>query len=328
MSQFTIYNSADAGAPTLNGTAGSLISVLDACLVNGYGAKAAAGWTKAFSGTNKAAYKMGAGTGFYLRVQDDAPHATALGREARVLGYETMTDVDTGSGSFGAFVSSSYGICRKSSTADATARSWMVFADSRTCYLFVLTGDSTGYYYTLLFGDIYSLASGDVWNCAIFARATENSSQDSVGGGLGTNQWLGQSGVNSATNGFAMARTFGGGAGAIFVGIHGDVGKCQIAGANQMSAKGYVPSPNGSDNAYYLSPIWVFEAASAVIRGRLRGIYHLLHLASGFSDGQTFNGANDYQGKSFQVVRYVTCTGLVGTQSGVVMETSDTLETN
>ena len=53
----TVYRFDDAGAPTLSAAAGALISVLDACLVNGYGAKPAAGWTKAFSGTNQAAYR-------------------------------------------------------------------------------------------------------------------------------------------------------------------------------------------------------------------------------------------------------------------------------
>lgn len=58
----TVYRFDDAGAPTLSAAAGALISVLDACLVNGYGAKPAAGWTKAFSDTNQAAYRQGAGS--------------------------------------------------------------------------------------------------------------------------------------------------------------------------------------------------------------------------------------------------------------------------
>ena len=71
----TVYLSTDASAPTLDGNVGSLITVLDAVLVNGYGAKAAAGWTKAFSGTNKAAYRNSpsTGTGLFWRIQDDGP---------------------------------------------------------------------------------------------------------------------------------------------------------------------------------------------------------------------------------------------------------------
>ena len=40
---WTVYRSDDAGAPNLTGAAGSLIAILDAVLVNGYGAKPAAG---------------------------------------------------------------------------------------------------------------------------------------------------------------------------------------------------------------------------------------------------------------------------------------------
>ena len=36
MAQFQIYKSGDPGAPSLSGTVGSLVALLDACLVNGY----------------------------------------------------------------------------------------------------------------------------------------------------------------------------------------------------------------------------------------------------------------------------------------------------
>jgi ABC-type glutathione transport system ATPase component len=54
---------------------------------------APAGWEKVFSGTNKAVYRAPAtpdGCRMYLRVDD------TVGRNMRVVGYETMGDVDTG----------------------------------------------------------------------------------------------------------------------------------------------------------------------------------------------------------------------------------------
>ena len=64
-SQFTIYSSSDVGGPGLiTGTTGSLITVLDACLVNGYSGKSAAGWTKplgTLSGSISA-YQQGSGS--------------------------------------------------------------------------------------------------------------------------------------------------------------------------------------------------------------------------------------------------------------------------
>ena len=82
MAQFTIYRSADANAPVLNGLAGSLITVLDAILVNGYGTQPSASWTKSFSsGSYYAAYKQGSGSnGCYMWVQDTG--SVASGKDA------------------------------------------------------------------------------------------------------------------------------------------------------------------------------------------------------------------------------------------------------
>jgi hypothetical protein len=52
-----IYRSTDAGAPVLNSDPGSLISVLDGCLVTGYGAKPSLGWTKVHGTATTAGYR-------------------------------------------------------------------------------------------------------------------------------------------------------------------------------------------------------------------------------------------------------------------------------
>ena len=88
----TVYRWDDPDAPVLsNPSAGSLIGVLDACLVDGYTGKTGAGWTKAFSGTNLAAYRQGAGSMCYLRVDDGTGSF-----KVKMRGYESMTDIDTG----------------------------------------------------------------------------------------------------------------------------------------------------------------------------------------------------------------------------------------
>jgi hypothetical protein len=58
-----VYRSTDASAPVLTGQVGSLTALLDAILVNGYGALTAAGWTIAQTTTNKRGYKQNT-TGF------------------------------------------------------------------------------------------------------------------------------------------------------------------------------------------------------------------------------------------------------------------------
>jgi hypothetical protein len=84
-----VYKSSDASAPVLTGAVGSLVALLDACLVNGYGALAAAGWTKAFTAANKGAYKQNLtgsnnASGMHLYVDDSGPGAGGVPRSARL----------------------------------------------------------------------------------------------------------------------------------------------------------------------------------------------------------------------------------------------------
>lgn len=92
---------------------------------------AAAGWTKSFSDTNLAVYKSSdpASNGHFLRVADtDAV-------TPRVLGYENMTAVSTGTGPFPteAQVSGGAGIYAAISAGSNPVR-WAFYADSRSFY--------------------------------------------------------------------------------------------------------------------------------------------------------------------------------------------------
>lgn len=206
-----------SGAPTLSGTAGSLIALLDAVLVNGFDTKtltsltvlagvataafsgshsaivdsviqvagvtggptgyaghngeqkatavsagvvkyattlpdgtytgtitikmAPAGWTKAFSGTNLAAYKSSdpLSAGHYLRVDD------TNAQYARVVGYESMSDINTGTGSFPTTAQmSGGGYWPKSANSNSTPVAWGLAADSRMFYLSTQPGFSSG----------------------------------------------------------------------------------------------------------------------------------------------------------------------------------------
>ena len=184
----TVYKSTDASAPTLNGTVGSLINVLDACLVNGYGSKSAAGWTKAFSGTNVAAYRQSTSghPGHYIRIDDNGPGASG-GRECRVRGFVTMSDVNTGTEPFPTTAQKTNGLFwRKSNTADSTARAWTVIADEGTFYIFFHhPGTSTpvdGVGELHYFGSFNSLVAGDTYNTLICGKSTENSASTEANG--------------------------------------------------------------------------------------------------------------------------------------------------
>src|SRR5687767_8039803 len=80
-----IYRSSDASAPTMNNAAGALVTVLDAILVNGYGAKSPLGWAISFTSGNLRTYRPPAGTRFYLGVSDDTTES------CKIRGFEVAT---------------------------------------------------------------------------------------------------------------------------------------------------------------------------------------------------------------------------------------------
>lgn len=241
------FDSKMSGAPVLSGTAGAMIALLDACLVNGFNVltptsitvssgiatvvyptthgylqhqviavsgatpaelngekrvlavvdintltfaatgiadgtatgtistKAAPlGWEKTFSGTNKAVYRSTdlTSTRRYLRV-DDTGTNNALAR-----GYETMTDVDTGTGPFPTATQMTSGwYWRKSDTAGSAARRWRLFGDASLFYLFPRWSYYTDYgaaWYR--FGDAITFKAGDAYHCMVGGHNTASAS--------------------------------------------------------------------------------------------------------------------------------------------------------
>lgn len=382
--QFTIYRSTDSGATSLTGQTGSLVSVLDACLVNGWTAsvvsinrsgttatvvtsgahglntgnsttiaganetdynitaqvtvlsstsftyevanspatpatgtitwaKLAAGWAKAFSGTSKAAYRAASGTRLYLRVQDDGPGGATF-KEARITGYETMSDVDTGTNPFPTAAqgvgSVAMVVVRKSATTDSAARAWIVVADARTIYMFVQTGDTAGVYLSWGFGEIYSVHSGDTYNCQIVGRSAENNSVATI------DKLDVLSNLVTAVSASFFARSYTGSGASITFGKHGDGVK-----GSASALLGATQYPNPEDNLAYFSPVWVTETGASV-RGWMRGFYHFLHAISNVNDGDTVNGTGQLSGKTLLFIK------TSGNNGVYVIETSATLDTN
>jgi len=315
-----LYRSSDASAPTLDGQAGSLITVLDACLVNGYGVLPAAGWTKAFSGTNQGDYRMGAGLQYYMSINDNAPGA-GTGKEARVRGYEAMTALATGTNPFPTAAQATNGLfIRKSNTADATARTWVVLADQRTVFMFVLTTDSAGVYLAWTFGEIFSKKSvTDVGGAILIARVTENSAAITSGVEVMDTQ---QCPISSTIAGHYLARDVAATVGAIACGKVGDVASTVNAAALQALI-GIVALTNPADNRIKLGPLNVTHISGGnTDRGRLRGLWHFCHPLTGVSDRDTFSGGDDIAGRAFLLLKQ-------GGGGGVyILETSDTWDTN
>lgn len=131
---FRILRSTDGGAPVLNGTAGSMIGVLDELLDIGGGGTY---WEKVYSGTNLAVYRSTVGERYYLRVDDTAAQVTG------VRGYTSMSDVNTGSDIFPTTTQQTNWNWRKSNTADSTSRAYVGVATDRF-FLLLVTGGWSG----------------------------------------------------------------------------------------------------------------------------------------------------------------------------------------
>ena len=279
---YTLYRWDDPGAPApLNGqsNANTLINVLDACLVTGYGAKAPAGWSKPFTAANQAAFRQGAGSnGFYLHLD-----ASPLWHD-KVRGYESMTAIDAGTNPFPTVAQRSELMAPRSNSSDASGRAWLVAADARRFFLWVNYNGtlaqglgSTSWQPSFFFGDLESSNSADIFNTLI-------------SGGLGSanSSYMGYA-QNSASNTEYMPRNYAGAVGSVTVmkGTH-----IPFQGSSQIGAVATSPAfPDPVTGGLLLSPIEVFDASGCVSRGVLPGIWAPGHNLPGNS-GDVLTGVN------------------------------------
>lgn len=368
-----------SGAPQLDGLAGSLIGILDACLVSGFGLQAAtitvasgvatlttplahgfglhqvvevagatpsglngrqrvlsrtttaitfdatgiadgaatgsitvklapAGWSKVYSGTNKAAYRSNnvSGSQTFLRVDDTA------GRNARVVGYETMSDIDTGEGPFPTAAQlSGGGWWPKSNSATSAARAWTVVANDRTVYLHTGCGDSAGTSGSVWgFGDFASYKVSDAYACCIFCASSDVSADDSRNqlGAIETARPL-------FDNWAYLQRSFSGISGAVFARQRPE----SYTYLDSVSGAGYgvvTTFPNGPDSGLVLSRKTLFEP-SVCLRGVLAGAYLTpQNCHANYSRNTLQDGSGDLAGRKLLAVK---CGGPAGTVSAGVM---------
>jgi hypothetical protein len=323
------FHSSFEGAPTLSSAAGTLIGVLDACLLTGFNTKTVdsitrsgttatatvsgghgyqkyqivavaganeadyngefrvtgitsttftfevanspatpatgtltaktapvGGWEKAFSGTNKAAYRsieVGA-TGLYLRVDDTNTVSgwNSSGEHSWITAYETMTDVDTGSGwgSAGWWWKSYTGLWQ-----------WALAGDGRLFYVipWPLYGGQQRHYNgsTFWFGDIKSYRLGDAYHAGL-----------QVGPNNSTYCHSNFCQLSSTTN-KSLARSYHQGPG---ISYH----QCLGHGASAYLGYGGIGYPNAANNGLYIHDQVLVQDLYG-IRGELPGVKQLLH---------------------------------------------------
>ncbi len=369
------YTSTDAGAPVLNGNNGSLITLLDACLINGYGAvaitsitqaagvatvtttaphgygtvpktrlviagatpaayngefdctitglntftyavpggtaspatgtitakKNGCGWTKAFSATNQAAYKMPAGSnGHYLLVND-----AGTSNIATIKGCEVAYDATTGLNYFPSPSQNSANgnlWCFKSATANSTARNWVLICNGPLFHLCIDQGSDANQGTAMSFGQINSYSSGDAYGTFICGGTTAAGTAAGVGTIAST---IAQGQLQSY-----LARSYTQLGSSIQIGRISDSAR---SGNSTVIGSGTLPYPHAPDGALSIGEIWATEqvppgfATPLCMRGLIPGLWSpnhtkpLSHLdyftgTSGTLLNKTFVAFNLYNG--------------------------------
>lgn len=351
-----VYRSSDQGAPVLDGTAGSLIGVLSACLVDGYGTKQPAGWSKPYSGSDVAVFRQGQWNGaisrpqYYLRVLDDGS-LTAGGREAAVRAYEEMTDTsDGGTNPFPTPSQMAAGLCvRKSHFADTSARKWIVAADHRTFVLLVYhasgfntSNGSRGDGWTgMYFGDYVPVNPNYEYPVVLIAKRVFNSTERESFNTCAHNQSAFDS--YDADGIHYLARNYAGAAisqqasklPSDFSVVVQSVSsyaddRCGQPGRREKSS--HLPilrDVNPADGRIWVARYMLLQIGTLALVGWLRGLWAPCHDWDRLSDGTTVLGAGNASGR---VLEYLQPTrwrdGGLNVSStwygGIYLETSDT----
>ncbi len=322
------FNSSMSSAPALTASAGTLIAILDACLVNGFGTvtlnslvvaddvatatvssghnfamigntgpviriegatpsalnndwritvtsstkftfatsgisnqtatgtitakRKPAGFSKAFSGTNKAAYLSDdqSGLQMYCRIDDTGTSAS----NARIRGYETMSDVDTGTGPFPTDTQLSGGSYIYKCNSGTV--SWSLISDGRMIYCFCDAGGGNNYTGGFYFGDINSYLDSDAYS-SILVASTANTSSAMM------------SSLSTATGGF-MARSYTQTGTAVTNARYSHQRNGNFLG---NSGQAY-PAP--VDNSIHLYPVECWEGTT-LARGMMPGLWSPVH---------------------------------------------------
>lgn len=287
------YNYLDSGAPQIAhpAAAGALLPVLDACLVNGYGSKQSMGWTKPFTGTNKAVYRQPSSSNyFYMRVHDDNNNVT-YGRYALVTGYETMTDVDTGTGQFPTVTQESAGgqtwwYSQNPSGVYTAGESipWYLIGNGKLFHFIVQTCKNWKQY-NHFFGDLLPYLGSDLYHTVVSGN---------IIGGQCRSAYL-QSGIASGNYDKYLVAARGYSQTGIAVTAN-MLSFAPICGSGSICGTYFsrLASPNDADASYHGFPILVTEYKSTsetVLRGVIPGMYAPAHYRP-MTNGDTFTDEN------------------------------------
>lgn len=175
----TLFQSTDDGAPQLTASAGSLKTILKACLVTGYGDKQALGWESAYEDSTYIAFRSKHNKASKCWVSVDNQYE----RAAVIAGYHEMTAKNSGENKFGE------GLVKLLGSRSSNAP-WVLVGHERGFCLLVRSAYSNteSCSQMIYFGDFSTLAPADNKNCILLKSGHEfNDSKylDSIHYGVG-----------------------------------------------------------------------------------------------------------------------------------------------
>jgi hypothetical protein len=267
------------------------------------------GWTKQWAGTNLATYKQKTGTNQFALGVDDAGTNVA-----RIRGFESMTAagvaVASGTNPFPTDAQLSGGcFVTKSSTADATLRSWICYSDGKIFHFITqhsgLTTTGNGF----RFGDFYSRKSGDIYNTLINGDIVTAAATTAI-------RVSNLVSTMSTISGLWVARPYTGTVGSIAAGFITDGIRSTVS--IEMGAGG-ATYPHPIEGGIIPMPIWISEGTAASgVRGTLPGAWNVCH-ARPLATLDSFSGVGgtSMANKTFQVFN-------TGSAAQCCHETSDT----
>lgn len=259
---------------------------------------APAGWTKPFSAAGRAVFKSAAvdayGGGMCIRVDDTGTTS------ARVVAYESMSDVDTGLGPFPTPAQmAGGGYWAKSTAANATPAAYAMFADARFFFWHAIPGVATNATYlggvTRGFGDLLARRpAGDA-----FAVALNYSIAPAV-----ASQYEGSFDNSRNTLQNAMPRDFTGLGSAVLNIINPYVGSTTNSGSDTILGD----FPSRFSGELFMSKEFIAPAISQPPRADIPGIRTIpqAKVADTLKFGDRVPGTGDLAGRTLLVVNPVT----------------------
>lgn len=299
-----VIHSTDVGAPSLGNAAGSLIAILDYCLVG------ALGWTKPFSGTNKAVYQMPPGSnGHFLRVDDTDGTNNS---HARIVGYETMSSIDIGTGPFPTAAQLSGGSYAYKGPA-GSGRAWAFFGSGAFFHLIWLPAGTNRS--MINFGQLIGRKAGDVYHTLLNAASQSGDVANSTT--TSSSNVMSTYGANHS-----LCRSYSGAGSAVLGALKLTR---ELMDNSPTGPAAPTPFPDPVTGGLNLTQTAIMESP-CIRRGIVPGLWAVAHQASAinlvFATGDTVSGQSggDLQGRGFEL----QSTTVAGGSGWWAFETSDT----